>query len=93
MSIKEQNLNNTMSTHTYMSSKNISIKKEAYDYLKSIKAEDESFSDIILKLKKEKKNNGLTLIKIANKYREKQESKYWKEREENIESVRKTFSN
>ena len=34
-----------------MSSINISIKKEAYDFLKKSKTDDESFSDVILKIK------------------------------------------
>jgi predicted CopG family antitoxin len=38
-----------------MSSVNISIKKEAYDYLKSLKRETQSFSDIILSFKKHAK--------------------------------------
>lgn len=36
-----------------MASINISIKKEAYDFLKNLKAESKSFSDIILGFKKE----------------------------------------
>lgn len=39
----------------HMPSVNISIKKEAYDFLKSLKAENKSFSDIILEFKQ--KNN------------------------------------
>jgi predicted CopG family antitoxin len=31
-----------------MASMNISIKKEAYDFLKSMKSKEESFSDVIL---------------------------------------------
>ena len=37
-----------------MGSVNISIKKEAYEFLKSLKAEDESFSDVILELRENK---------------------------------------
>ncbi len=36
-----------------MSSMNISIKKDAYNFLKSLKFKDESFSDIILELKEQ----------------------------------------
>ena len=35
-----------------MTSVNISIKKEAYDFLKSVKTKDKSFSDVILGFKK-----------------------------------------
>ena len=36
-----------------MSSINIAIKKEAYDFLKNLKTKDKSFSDIILSFKKD----------------------------------------
>lgn len=39
-----------------MASINISIKKEAYEFLKKFKAQDKSFSDIILSFKKEPSN-------------------------------------
>jgi len=39
---------------TYMSSMNISIKKEAYEYLESLKTEGKSFSDVILSFKRDK---------------------------------------
>jgi predicted CopG family antitoxin len=38
---------------TYMGSINISIKKEAYDFLRNHKPKDKSFSDVILGFKKE----------------------------------------
>ena len=37
-----------------MSSVNIAIKKEAYDFLKSFKTQDKSFSDVILGFKAKK---------------------------------------
>ena len=85
-----QHLN--MSTHTNMSmaSTNISIKQEAYDYLKSIKTEEESFSDAILKLKKEQRKNGKLLVNIARKYKKPNEE-HIKEREEAIQQFRKEF--
>ena len=43
-----------MSAH--MTNVNISIKKEAYDFLKSFKTEDKSFSEVILELKRERGN-------------------------------------
>ena len=39
-----------------MASINISIKKEAYDFLKNFKTYNKSFSDIILSFKKEQNN-------------------------------------
>lgn len=44
-----------MSTH--MASVNIAIKEEAYNFLKSLKGTDRSFSEVILELK-ERKNIG-----------------------------------
>jgi len=81
-----------------MSSVNISIKKEAYTYLKSIKKEGESFSDVILKFKEEKKNGAFMVnLALALKERAKKEygfndadldEKYFEEREKNIKQVR-----
>ncbi|MFH1648984.1 MAG: antitoxin VapB family protein [Candidatus Woesearchaeota archaeon] len=39
-----------------MTSKNISIKKEAYDFLKGLKSDEMSFSDVILSFKKDRGN-------------------------------------
>ena len=39
-----------------MTSINISVKKEAYEFLRNLKAGDKSFSDVILSFKKEKKD-------------------------------------
>ena len=39
-----------------MSSINISIKKEAYNFLKNLKTRDKSFSDIILSFKRDPSN-------------------------------------
>lgn len=75
-----------------MSSKNISIREEVYEYLKSIKREDESFSDIILKLKKQNTSDGNTLLNIASKYRKSHDKKYWAKRDKEIKNVRKNFS-
>lgn len=36
-----------------MASINISVRREAYEFLKNLKAKDKSFSDIILSFKKE----------------------------------------
>ncbi|MDP3916915.1 MAG: antitoxin VapB family protein [Nanoarchaeota archaeon] len=37
-----------------MTSINISVKKDAYDFLKKLKSKDQSFSDVILSFKKDK---------------------------------------
>lgn len=75
-----------------MSSINISIKKEAYDYLKSIKKEDESFSDAILKLKEEQKKDGLLVAELAEKYgTEDVDEYYFKERQQSFKEFRQEF--
>lgn len=53
-----------------MSSVNIAIKEEAYSFLRSLKAKDESFSDVILRLKLKKAVNGKALIELRNEYDE-----------------------
>lgn len=45
-----------------MTSKTISLKKEAYDRLKKEKSEGESFSDVVLDLTKGSKNNFSNMI-------------------------------
>ena len=40
------------SMSTYMASINISLRKEAYEFLKKIKTKDKSFSDVVLSFKK-----------------------------------------
>ncbi len=40
-----------------MATKTISIREEVYDILTSLKKENESFSDVILKMKKKRKPN------------------------------------
>ena len=39
-----------------MASVNISVKREAYDFLRKMKADNKSFSDVILGFKKEQKS-------------------------------------
>ena len=50
-----------------MSNVNISLKKEAYEFLKALKSRNKSFSDVVLEFK-EKNNtsrNGKALLKYA----------------------------
>jgi len=61
-----------------MVSINISLKKEAYDFLNNIKTGDKSFSDVILGFKKEKSD----IIKDTD----------WAERQRNIGKLRESFN-
>ncbi len=67
-----------------MASMNISIKKDAYEFLRRLKAKDKSFSDVILSFKKEKSNimDFFGVLKDVD----------WEERENNMKSLRKSFS-
>ena len=67
-----------------MSSINISIKKEAYDFLKNIKTRDKSFSDIILSFKKEQ-NYVMRFFGILKNID-------WNEKEKNIKNLRSSFN-
>jgi len=39
-----------------MTSTNISLRKEAYEFLKKLKSQDKSFSDVVLSFKKDKQD-------------------------------------
>ena len=69
---------------TYMTSVNISVKREAYEFLKNMKAKDKSFSDIILSFKKEQ--NGIMRFFGALKGVD------WKEKEKNMKNLRDSFN-
>ena len=66
-----------------MSSINISIKKEAYDFLKDFKTEDKSFSDVILSFKKDE---GVMRFFGALK------NIYWSKKEREMENFRKSVN-
>ena len=66
-----------------MASMNISIKQEAYDFLKELKSEDKSFSDVILSFKKEEND----VMKFFGMSKEED----WEEREKEMASFRKEF--
>ena len=74
---------------THMSSINISLKKEAYDFLNSIRKKDQSFSEIILEFKKEKKFTGKDLLKFAGALKDKED---WDETEKNMKKFRKSIN-
>lgn len=66
-----------------MASINISIKKEAYEFLKNLKSSDKSFSDVILNFKKEQNNimRFFGALKDIN----------WDEKEKQIRNLRNSF--
>jgi len=66
-----------------MTSINISLKKEAYEFLKSRKSKEKSFSDVILEFKIDK--NPLEFFGVLKE-------KDWKETEENMKSFRMDFN-
>lgn len=65
-----------------MSSVNISIKKEAYDFLKEIKTEEQSFSDAILSFRKES-----NIMRFFGMLKDED----WEEREKEMKSLREEF--
>jgi len=65
-----------------MPSMNIAIKKEAYDFLKELKGDDKSFSEVILSFKKQ---NNLDHLFGALKDQD------WTKKEKNILSLREEF--
>ena len=67
-----------------MASINISVKKEAYEFLKNLKAEDRSFSDVILSFKKDKKD----IIRFFGALK----NSDWDNKEKNMKSLRESFS-
>ena len=72
-----------------MSSVNISIKKEAYEYLKSLRRKDESFSDIILEFKEKKRGTAKDLLKYFGAMKDMDIN--WKEKEEKMNEFRRSF--
>ena len=68
----------------YMASINISVKKEAYEFLKNLKTRDKSFSDIILSFKKEQ-NDILRFFGILKNLD-------WNDKERNMKGMRESFN-
>ena len=64
---------------------NIAIKDEAYNFLKSLKAGDESFSDVILKFK-EKKGSKEAIMKYFGVLKDKGID--WNEKEKRMKEFR-----
>ena len=67
-----------------MTSINISVKKEAYDFLKDMKTKDKSFSDIILSFKKEQSS----VMRFFGALKELD----WKEKEKSMKNLRESFN-
>ena len=66
-----------------MASINISVKKEAYEFLRNLKAGDKSFSDVILSFKKEQ--NIMRFFGVLK-------DSDWDNKERNMKSLRESFS-
>ena len=69
----------------HMTSINISIKKEAYEFLEKLKTRDKSFSDVILSFKKDKKDIMKFFCVLKNSD--------WDEKEKNMKGLRNSFNN
>ena len=67
-----------------MASINISIKKEAYDFLENLKTKDKSFSDVILSFRKEQSSilRFFGILKTLD----------WDEKEKNMKNLRGSFN-
>ena len=67
-----------------MTSINISLKKEAYEFLRDLKTKDKSFSDVILEFKKEEDNlmKFFGILKGAD----------WGKKEANMKNFRSSLS-
>lgn len=66
-----------------MASINISIKKEAYEFLKNLKTQDRSFSDVILGFKKKP-----SVMKFFGVLKD----TGWDKKDKNMEHFRSSFS-
>ena len=73
-----------------MTSINISIKKEAYEFLKRFKTENKSFSDVILEFKEDRYEKGSTksLLRFAGVLKDID----WKEKEKRMKEFRESFN-
>lgn len=69
--------------HIHMVSVNISIRKEAYNFLSSLKGKDKSFSDVILEFRNKEDN----ILQFFGKLKDVD----WKEQEKRMKKFRKSF--
>ena len=67
-----------------MASVNISVRKEAYEFLKNLKTKDKSFSDVILSFKKEQGDvmRFFGVLKDSD----------WNEKEKHMKGLRESFN-
>ena len=73
-----------------MTSINISIKKEAYDFLSKLKIKNKSFSDVILEFKDEKnERSGKSLLRFAGCLKDLDIN--WGEKEKRMKEFRDSF--
>lgn len=70
-----------------MTSTNISIRKDAYDFLKSLKSEDKSFSDVIIELKNANRNKNNNIMKFFGILKEVD----WETRKKSMKELRNSF--
>ncbi len=76
---------------TRMGSINISLRKEAYEFLKSLKDSNKSFSDVILEFKdneKVEKGSKEAVLKFFGVLKDID----WKSREKRMKELRKSFN-
>jgi predicted CopG family antitoxin len=71
---------------------NISLKEEAYNYLKMLKGNDKSFSDVVIELKNNsnKKGNKEEIMKFFGCLKDKNID--WNEKEKNMKKFRDGFN-
>ncbi|MEX0920297.1 MAG: antitoxin VapB family protein [Candidatus Pacearchaeota archaeon] len=77
-----------------MGSINISLRKDAYDFLKSLRGKNKSFSDTILDLKElesKRKGNKKNIMRFFGALKEKNID--WKEKEKRMKEFRRDFEN
>ena len=79
-----------MSTHTYthMGSINISLRREAYEFLKALKTRDKSFSDVVLEFK----DRGATSDVMRLFGALKNANIDWKAKENRMKAFRESFN-
>ena len=75
-----------------MTSMNISIKREAYSFLSSLKTKEKSFSDVILGFKDDKyeKGSAKSLLRFAGVLKDSNID--WEEKEKRMKSFRDSFN-
>lgn len=77
---------------THMASVNISLKKEAYEFLKSLKKKDESFSEVILTFKEQQRQQGNVqhILRLAGGLQDKKID--WNARKKRMADFRKSVN-